>query len=137
MCSPLSYHIYTIRHPLFRSRIVIEFFKKSWQVNANGLNLPELLNLQVWCNFLTWLVEVLGRFFGQYTERPNIDNYFLYFVIEIVEPVSSGCGTSMVLGSWIYVMELHVLLFEIEWFVNVWLLIECVNRMYQCIQNNI
>ena len=43
----------------------------------------------------------------------------------------------MVLGSWIYVVELHVLLFEIEWFVNIWLLIEYVNGMYQYIQNNV
>ena len=29
----------------FHSRIDIELFKRSWQVNANRLNLPELLNL--------------------------------------------------------------------------------------------
>ena len=54
-----------------------------------------------------------------------------------MELVGSGCGTSMVLGSWIYIVELHVPLFEIEWFVNVWLLIGCVNEMYQCIRNNV
>jgi hypothetical protein len=70
-------------------------------------------------------------------ERPNIDTYFFYFVTGIVKFVSSGCRTSMVLGSWIYVVELHIPLFEIEWFVNVWLLLECVNGMYQCIQNNV